>query len=181
VIRVASGSWLQGGNADGAGGGSATLDSGPERAARSLPASCPGNLAPRKVPPGEDQAWADRLGQVRDRRRLGVPGPPEGLHKQILHPGNEAVQLYHSGHTVHWIQALHTANKPEVAVRTRWGVIQSINGEVVEVRFDDGDVVRYRNHDSTMLDPSRTPTKAVFPFGPSRSGKSTWLRLMAAR
>lgn len=31
---------------------------------------------------------------------------------------------------------------------------------------------------STMLDPSRTPTKAVFLFGPSRSGKSTYLRLM---
>lgn len=33
---------------------------------------------------------------------------------------------------------------------------------------------------STMLDPSRTPTKAVFLFGPSRSGKSTYLRLMQA-
>lgn len=33
---------------------------------------------------------------------------------------------------------------------------------------------------STMLDPSRTPTKAVFCFGPSRSGKSTFLRLAAA-
>lgn len=32
---------------------------------------------------------------------------------------------------------------------------------------------------STMLDPSRTPTKAVFLFGPSRSGKSTYLRLMS--
>lgn len=33
---------------------------------------------------------------------------------------------------------------------------------------------------SMMLDPSRTPTKAVFLFGPSRSGKSTFLRLMCA-
>jgi P4 family phage/plasmid primase-like protien len=31
---------------------------------------------------------------------------------------------------------------------------------------------------STMLDPSRTPPKAVFLFGPSRSGKSTFLRVM---
>jgi P4 family phage/plasmid primase-like protien len=31
---------------------------------------------------------------------------------------------------------------------------------------------------STMLDPSMTPQKAVFLFGPSRSGKSTFLRLM---
>jgi putative DNA primase/helicase len=33
---------------------------------------------------------------------------------------------------------------------------------------------------STMLDPSTTPTKAAFLFGPSRSGKSTYLRIMRA-
>ena len=33
---------------------------------------------------------------------------------------------------------------------------------------------------SMMLDPSRTPHKALFLFGPSRSGKSTFLRLMQA-
>jgi putative DNA primase/helicase len=33
---------------------------------------------------------------------------------------------------------------------------------------------------SLMLDPSRTPGKAVFLFGPSHSGKSTYLRIMAA-
>lgn len=33
---------------------------------------------------------------------------------------------------------------------------------------------------ATMLDPSRTPSKTLFPFGPSRSGKSTLLRLAAA-
>lgn len=32
----------------------------------------------------------------------------------------------------------------------------------------------------TMLDPSRTPSKALFLFGPSRSGKSTYLRLLRA-
>lgn len=31
-----------------------------------------------------------------------------------------------------------------------------------------------------MLDPSRTPSKAIFNFGPSRSGKSTWLRILEA-
>ncbi len=31
---------------------------------------------------------------------------------------------------------------------------------------------------ATMLDPGRAPTKAVFLFGPTRSGKSTFLRLM---
>jgi putative DNA primase/helicase len=33
---------------------------------------------------------------------------------------------------------------------------------------------------SQMLDPSRAPTKAAFLYGPSRSGKSTYLRLMEA-
>lgn len=33
---------------------------------------------------------------------------------------------------------------------------------------------------ATMLDPSRTPSKALFLFGPSRSGKSTFLRLLKA-
>lgn len=33
---------------------------------------------------------------------------------------------------------------------------------------------------STMLDPTRTPSKALFLFGPSRSGKSTFLRLLKA-
>jgi P4 family phage/plasmid primase-like protien len=33
---------------------------------------------------------------------------------------------------------------------------------------------------ATMLDPSRTPTKAAFLYGPSRSGKSTLLRIVKA-
>lgn len=33
---------------------------------------------------------------------------------------------------------------------------------------------------STMLDPSRTPQKVLFAFGPSHSGKSTFLRLLRA-
>jgi putative DNA primase/helicase len=33
---------------------------------------------------------------------------------------------------------------------------------------------------STMLDPGRTPAKALFAFGPSRSGKSTLLRILQA-
>lgn len=32
----------------------------------------------------------------------------------------------------------------------------------------------------TMLDPSKTPSKTLFLFGPSRSGKSTFLRIMRA-
>jgi putative DNA primase/helicase len=57
-------------------------------------------------------------------------------------------------------------------------------GLVIPDQDEDGRITSQVNDleevTSTMLDPSRTPTKAVFPFGPSRSGKSTWLRLMAA-
>ena len=66
-------------------------------------------------------------------------------------PAPKQCTSYHSGHTVHWIQALHVANRPEVEARTRCGVIQSISGDVVEVHFDDGDVVRYRNHETGRL------------------------------
>lgn len=47
--------------------------------------------------------------------------------------------------------------------------------QVGESQIDDLEEVT-----STMLDRSRTPAKAIFLFGPSRSGKSTYLRLMAA-
>lgn len=33
---------------------------------------------------------------------------------------------------------------------------------------------------ATVLDPTRTPTKAIFLFGPSKSGKSTFLRILKA-
>ncbi|MGY1846877.1 phage/plasmid primase, P4 family [Blastococcus sp. SYSU DS1021] len=48
-------------------------------------------------------------------------------------------------------------------------------GEVIPDQADDLEEVA-----SQMLDPSQTPTKAVFLYGPSRSGKSTFLRLMQA-
>ena len=66
-------------------------------------------------------------------------------------PAPKRCTSYHSGHTVHWIQALHTANKPEVAARTRSGTLRSISGEVIEIRLNDGDVVRYRNHETGRL------------------------------
>jgi hypothetical protein len=133
---------------------SVTLDVGPERAACSLPACCPGNLAPRKVPPGEDLARADRLGQVRDLPGKLPRGPTDlrsGFMDRSAIPAPKRCSYFSPGHTVHWIQALHVANKPEVEARTRCGVIQSISGDVVEVHFDDGDVVRYRNHETGRL------------------------------
>jgi len=47
--------------------------------------------------------------------------------------------------------------------------------EVIPDQIDD-----LEESASMMLDPTRTPSKALFLYGPSRSGKSTWLRLMEA-
>jgi P4 family phage/plasmid primase-like protien len=47
--------------------------------------------------------------------------------------------------------------------------------DVIPLQIDD-----LEESVSMMLDPSRTPPKAIFLFGPSRSGKSTFLRLAAA-
>lgn len=46
--------------------------------------------------------------------------------------------------------------------------------DVIPLQIDD-----LEESVSMMLDPSRTPPKAIFLFGPSRSGKSTFLRLAA--
>lgn len=48
-------------------------------------------------------------------------------------------------------------------------------GSVCPLQVDDLEEVA-----GTMLDPTRTPHKAAFLFGPSRSGKSTFLRLLQA-
>lgn len=61
----------------------ATIASGPERTASSLLACCPGNLAPRKVPPGEDPARLRLSGQERDHGWSRVPRWRSGhVHKQ---------------------------------------------------------------------------------------------------
>ncbi len=59
---------------------------------------------------------------------------------------------YAPGHTVHWIQALHTANKPEVARRTRKGALVAVDGDVLTIRFAaDSEPERFRNHDPQRL------------------------------
>lgn len=47
--------------------------------------------------------------------------------------------------------------------------------DVIPLQIDD-----LEESVSMMLDPSRTPPKAIFLFGPSRSGKSTFLRIASA-
>lgn len=59
---------------------------------------------------------------------------------------------YAPGHTVHFIQALHTANKPEVARRTRKGALTGVDGEVLTVRIAGANVPEhFRNHDPARL------------------------------
>jgi hypothetical protein len=58
---------------------------------------------------------------------------------------------YASGHHVHWIQALHSANKSEVAAQTWSGQIIAVDGELLTVRKADGSLSRFRNHDPARL------------------------------
>lgn len=59
---------------------------------------------------------------------------------------------YAAGHTVHWIQALHSANKPEVARRTRTGTLTAVEGDLLTIRFAaDAEPERFRNHEPQRL------------------------------
>jgi hypothetical protein len=80
---------------------------------------------------------------VRERPRRR-PGAVPAIHRI-------ACTSYRAGHHVHWIQALHTANKPEVSARSWRGRILSIEGELITVERHGGKVVRLRNHDPARL------------------------------
>ncbi len=59
---------------------------------------------------------------------------------------------YAPGHSVHWIQALHSANKPAVARRTRQGVLTAVDGDVLSVCFGHVEEPEaLRNHDPARL------------------------------
>jgi hypothetical protein len=58
---------------------------------------------------------------------------------------------YQPGHNVHWIQALHSANKAEVAAQTWSGQIVTVEGELLTVRKADKTLIRFRNHDPARL------------------------------
>jgi hypothetical protein len=56
-----------------------------------------------------------------------------------------------AGHNVHWIQALHTANKSEVSAQSWRGQIVTVDGEVLTVRTPGDNLTRFRNHDPARL------------------------------
>ena len=55
--------------------------------------------------------------------------------------------LYVPGHTVHFIQAIHSAKEPR---RPRSGRITVVGSGVLTVEFDD-EVRRYRNHETARI------------------------------
>ena len=58
---------------------------------------------------------------------------------------------YFAGHNVHWIQALHTANKSDVSAQSWRGQILTVDGEVLTVRKQGDNLTRFRNHDPARL------------------------------
>jgi hypothetical protein len=80
-------------------------------------------------------------------------------------PAPKQCGSYRPGHEVHWIQAIRSA---EDSTPSRSGEVLGIAGEVIEVRFADGDVARYRHHDTARL---RAELEAL---GPGVTVKARW-------
>ena len=59
--------------------------------------------------------------------------------------------IYAPGHTIHYIQALHSANHKAVSAQTWRGKVLAVDGEVVTVRKSDGDLTRFRMHNPAGL------------------------------
>jgi hypothetical protein len=55
------------------------------------------------------------------------------------------------GHNVHWIQALHSANKKAVSAQSWPGKVAGLDGEVLTVRKPDDSLARFRIHDPARL------------------------------
>lgn len=79
------------------------------------------------------------------------PNTPGAQRRTIPDAQRLGCTSYRAGHNVHWIQALHTANRPEVEARSWDGQLVSVEGETLTVRKSDGTVVRFRNHDPERL------------------------------
>ena len=58
---------------------------------------------------------------------------------------------YAPGHTVHYIQALQSANRKAASAQTWRGKVVAVDGEVVTVRKSDGDLTRFRMHNPAGL------------------------------
>jgi len=83
--------------------------------------------------PGERPAHAD------DVKSQAVRDPKSGF----LKPRN--CQLYRAGHTVHWIQAIHSSGTPH-----RIGRLIDVAEIVITIDFGD-EIKRYRSHEPERL------------------------------
>jgi hypothetical protein len=81
--------------------------------------------------------------------------PPRTAPPRGAEPYPDAYRLgcqsYYAGHNVHWIQALRTANRPEVWRESWVGDITEIEGGVIRVTRRGGRRYVFRNHDLERL------------------------------
>ncbi|MFE1441566.1 phage/plasmid primase, P4 family [Streptomyces sp. NPDC058739] len=101
---------------------------------------------------------------------------PEHCAEPVVNLANGMLDLRTGELHPHGPEYLSTAQLPVVwDPEAQCPVYEAWLAEVCPDQIDDLEEVA-----STMLDPARTPPKALFLYGPSRSGKSTFLRLMEA-
>lgn len=111
---------------------------------------------------------------------------PERMSEPLLNCPNGMVDLRdgtlseHSPEYMSYVQVT-TAYEPGMAtpVYDAW-LRQALRGEGHTDAEVEALVCDIEETAGTMLDPSRTPSKTLFLFGPSRSGKSTFLRILKA-
>jgi hypothetical protein len=78
-----------------------------------------------------------------------------GPHNPRSKPGDprlrpEVCALLAPGHRPHWIQALGSENKPEIAALTVTGRVVSLDGELIILDLPDG-TAGFRNHNPDLM------------------------------
>ncbi|ATN93721.1 DNA primase [Streptomyces phage Abt2graduatex2] len=111
---------------------------------------------------------------------------PEHMSAPLLNCVNGMVDLRngellpHSPEHMSYVQ-VSTAYEPDTATPNYDAWLRAaLRQEGASEADVDALVADIEETAGTMLDPSRTPSKTLFLFGPSRSGKSTFLRLLRA-
>jgi len=102
---------------------------------------------------------------------------PERVSAPVLNLANGMLDLRTGQLTPHGPESMSTAQLPvewdpqaQCPTYDAWLKLCDVESQVADME----------EATAAMLDPSTTPARAVFLFGPSKSGKSTWLRIMMA-
>ncbi len=82
-----------------------------------------------------------------------VPGAGDVLGDEAVGP-DRPCPWFTAGHTVHWIQALHSG-RPENADAEWTGAVVTVADGVVRVVTDDGRALAYRTHDVSRVQRAR--------------------------